>query len=59
MDPTQQAFLVEAGIYLAAALLIYIAGHTHGSAGKKKAERRAADRAWRISEAMRRHSSGS
>lgn len=39
MDPIQTAFLVELAIYLAAALLIYIAGHTHGRAGKRKAYR--------------------
>ncbi len=56
MDPTQQAFLVEAAIYFGSAILIYIAGHTHGRAGKRKAIRRAEDRTWRMSETLRRHS---
>lgn len=57
MDPTQQAFLIEAAIYLGAAILIFLAGLAAGRAGKRKATRRAADQAWRMSEAMRRHSS--
>ncbi len=59
MDPIQQAYLVDLVIYLVASALVFLLGFSTGRAGKKKAVRRAEDKTWRMSETMRRHSSGS
>lgn len=56
MDPTAQAFLVEAIIYLVSGTLIFLLGLATGLSGKAKATRRAADQAWRMSEIRNRYS---
>jgi hypothetical protein len=56
MEPTEQAFLLDLVIYLVAAALAFLLGFATGRAGRAKAERRAADQAWRMSETLHRHS---
>ena len=55
MDPTEQAFLVEAVIYLVSAGCVFLLGFATGRAGRAKATRRAADQAWRMAETLNRH----
>lgn len=56
MDPTEQAYFVDLVIYLVASALVFLLGFSTGRAGKKKAARRAADQAWRMSEIRNRYS---
>lgn len=55
MDPVAQTFVIEAAIYIASACLIFGFGYGVCLIVHRHDKKRAADAAWRMSEAMRRH----